>query len=347
MVVGAVVGGEVGVAGGVENGVGRVEDAGGAAGVLLAAEFVADGIRDESVAAADDFLEEGGADGVDVVGGEDTAGEQVDLIGATAFLVGDGGAAVVEMLPEVGGIDSSVLDLGESEVLGVDVMDGEERRDAVAAGDRGDEAGHPVVAVDEVGADLGDGVVDDLALEGEGDQVVFRAVDAGAVVEDAVFSEVDALLGQGAADFLELVVEDAGDVEVEHPAVVWQRDVDIGALVVEGLDQRGGDIGEATGLGAHPLGEVAHAFREVGNFRGDDEDAGAAGSGVGHGFPGLGGRLTSGGGAGQEMPSLKWGAEEVWRTGGVGDIFWWARRGKWQSMRRGLEFDGLLERLPV
>ena len=159
---------EVGIGEGIEVRVGGVEDPGGAAGVALGPELVADVAGDEVVASVHHFGEEGGRDGIDEVGGEDAGGEEVDRVVVAGFLVVVRRAQVVEVLPEVGGIDSAVLDVPEGEPLGVDVVDREEGLDAVALGDGRDEPGHPVVAVDEVRPDLGDGVVDDLALEGEG-----------------------------------------------------------------------------------------------------------------------------------------------------------------------------------
>ena len=180
------------------------------------------------------------------------------------------------MLPEEGGVDAAGLDLVEREFFGVDVMDREERGDAVAAGGSGDEAGHPVVAVDEVGGDARDDVVDDLALEGEGDAGVFAAVvgvDRVAVVEDAVLCEVDAFFREPFADGFEFLAEDVVDIGVEHLTVVREGDVDISAEFEERGDERGGDVGEPAGLGVHSLGHIAHAFRQIGDFRGDDEDS--------------------------------------------------------------------------
>ena len=85
--VGVVVVVEIGVGLRVERRVGGVEDAAGAAGVAFRPQFVADLAGDEVVAAVDHLAEEGGADGVDEVGGEDAAGEQVDRVVATGFLV--------------------------------------------------------------------------------------------------------------------------------------------------------------------------------------------------------------------------------------------------------------------
>ena len=83
---------------------------------------------------------------------------------------------VEAVVPEGGGVDSAVLDVGEGGFFGVDVVDGVEGLDGEAFGGGGDEAGHPVVAVDEVGLDAGEDVVDDLALEGERD---FEVVGGG------------------------------------------------------------------------------------------------------------------------------------------------------------------------
>ena len=50
-----------------------------------------------------------------------------------------------EVLPEGSGIDPAVFEETEGEVLGVDVVYGEEAGNAVFLGEAGDEAGHPVV----------------------------------------------------------------------------------------------------------------------------------------------------------------------------------------------------------
>src|SRR5690606_4837265 len=101
----------------IEDGVGSVEDARGASGGALRSEFAADGVGYETVGPADDLVEKGRADGVDMVGGEDAAGEEVNRVGATAFLVVPWRPAVVEMLPEIGGVDSPVFNLSKREVL--------------------------------------------------------------------------------------------------------------------------------------------------------------------------------------------------------------------------------------
>ena len=129
--------------------------------------------------------------------------------------------------------------------------------------------------MDEIGLNLRNGVVDDLALEGEGDVVVLgRAVDLLAVVEDAVLGEMNALLGEASVDLGEGVLEALLLIEREHLREVRQGDVHAGTLEVEGIDEGGGDVGEPARLGRHALGEVAHALREIGDLGGDNEDRG-------------------------------------------------------------------------
>ena len=110
--------------------------------------------------------------------------------------------------------------------------------------------------------------------------MVFRGVNGGAVVEDAVFCEMDALLRDGPADLLILVFKHALGVRMKHATVVREGHMDIGTLLVEGFDKGGGDVGHAPGLGAHALGQVSHALRKVGDLGGDDQDGGSVGLGA-------------------------------------------------------------------
>lgn len=57
-------------------------------------------------------------------------------------------------------------------------------------------------------------------------------------------------------------------------AVIGQGDVDIPAVLEQGGNQRRGNIREPAGLGLEAVGHPAHAFRQVGDFRRDDEHAG-------------------------------------------------------------------------
>ena len=179
------------------------------------------------------------------------------------------------MHPELRRVDAGVLDLREGELLGVDIVHREEARDPLAPGRRGHQPGHPVVAVHQVRLHVGDDVVDDLALERERelDVAVAARVDGVAVVEAAVLGEVDALVGEVALVLPQLVGDQLRGLDVEHPPVVRQRHVHVGAELVQRLHQRRRDVGHATGLGGHLAGEVAHSLRKIGNLRRDDQDS--------------------------------------------------------------------------
>ena len=122
----------------------------------------------------------------------------------------------------------------------MDVVKGEEAGDAEGAGFGGDESGHPVVTVDEIGFYGGDDVVDDLALKGEGDFEICGVgvgVDAVLVVKDAVFGEVNAVFREFAFVDEEFVVDESANIYVEHFTVVGECDVDVGSEFVEGGDE--------------------------------------------------------------------------------------------------------------
>jgi hypothetical protein len=94
--------------------------------------------------------------------------------------------------------------------------------------------------MDQVGAYLGNDVIDYFALEGQRDEVVFLlAVDALTVVEDPVFGEVNALFREGPAYPTVFIFMHVRHIEVEHLAVIWEGDVDIGTLIVKCFDEGG------------------------------------------------------------------------------------------------------------
>ena len=275
MVLGAVLERDLVVRGRVVGRIGGVQNAGGAACVELAAHFVADRIRHERMPAVHDLLQERGRDGVDEVRGEHAGRLEVDLVVVAALFVGIRRIGIVQVHPELRRIDARVLDLRESEFLRMDVMDGKQRRDALAAAGGGDEARHPVVAVDEVRLDVGDDVVYDFALESERklDVAVAARIHCVAIVEAAVLGEVDVLVREVALVFAQFRRDELGGLDVEHAAVVRQRDVDIRAEFVERLHERCGYIRHAARLRGHLAGEVAHAFGQIRNLRRDNQNA--------------------------------------------------------------------------
>ena len=90
-----------------------VEDTDGATCGAFVPDFLTDGWRDEVVLTVGDLVEEGRADGIDVVGGEDAGGELIDGVLRASGLVVEGWLVVVEVLPEESGVDAAGLDLVE------------------------------------------------------------------------------------------------------------------------------------------------------------------------------------------------------------------------------------------
>lgn len=70
----------------------------------------------------------------------------------------------------------------------------------------------------------------------------------------------------------QLVADQLADVDVEHLAVVRQRDVHVGSLAEQSADQRGRHIRQTAGLGVQHICHVAHPLGKIGDFRGDDQD---------------------------------------------------------------------------
>jgi hypothetical protein len=66
-----------------------------------------------------------------------------------------GTRVVVEVGPELRGIDARVFDLGERQVVRMDVVHREQAGNAHAPRRRGNQTGHPVVAVDQVRLNVG------------------------------------------------------------------------------------------------------------------------------------------------------------------------------------------------
>jgi hypothetical protein len=155
------------------------------------------------VAALHDLLEERRADRIDKVGGKDPAHQQVHRVDFPGFLVLDGHALVIEMVPEIGRIDAAVFDGGQQCFHGVDIVNGEQAGNPHFARGRRNQAGHPVVAVDQIRFDPRHDVIDDFALEGQRDFNVVRSimgVDGGGIKKGAVFRQMDPLVRHFIAD---------------------------------------------------------------------------------------------------------------------------------------------------
>ncbi len=184
-----------------------------------------------------DLPQEARADGVDEMGGEDAARQEVHLDVVASVLIRGRRAVEVEVHPELRRVDPAIFHLAEGDTLGVDVVDGEEGLDAATPGHGGDEASHPVIAMDEVRVHAGDDVIDDFALEGERylDGVLGVAgIDLIAVVEDAVLGEVDVIFRQLLVILAQLLFVKLEDVHVEHAPVVRQCHMHVRTEVKQG-----------------------------------------------------------------------------------------------------------------
>ena len=192
---------------------------------------------DKIVLSVDDFSQKGGANGVDKVGGKESAAEVVCGVLIAALFVVEGRFFKKEVAPKFGRIDAAFFDNFEGGFNGVDVVEGEEAGNAEGPGFSGDESGHPVVAVNEIGFYGGDDVVDDFALEGEGDFEVNGigiGVNAVLVVKDAVFGEVNAVFGEFSFVDEQFVVDEPTNIDVEHFTVVGECDVHISTEFMQG-----------------------------------------------------------------------------------------------------------------
>ena len=164
------------IRGGGVGGVGRIENARGAASIEFIAQFRAHGGRHVDVLALDDFLQKRGADRIDEVRGEDARGHEIDRIGGPVVCKVTGRIRVIKM-PGVGlGIQARAFNFIHGHFFRMDVMDREKTGDAQSTGRGRDETGHPIVAMNKVGFDVADDAVDDLALEGQGDARILSAI---------------------------------------------------------------------------------------------------------------------------------------------------------------------------
>jgi len=227
------------------------------------------------VPAVDDLLEEGRADGIDKVRGEDPARLHVDLIRIARLFVIVRHARIVEVAPEFGGVNARILDLRQRQTVRVDIVHREEAGNAHAPRRAGNQPGHPVVAVDQIGLYRRNDVVDHFARKGQrqlGILVLRIAVDRVAIIEAAVLGQMDARVGQAALVDAQLVTDQLSHLHMKHAPVVRQRHVDIGTEIKQRRHQRRGDIRQTAGFGGQPARHIAHAGRQVGDFRSDDQD---------------------------------------------------------------------------
>jgi hypothetical protein len=243
---------------GVEGAIGSVDNSRGIAGLVLLVEEVADVAGNVRVMSGDDFVEEGGADDVDMVCGHDSAGKKVDGVVPVGFVVTMGIVVEVEFVPKVAAGDATIVQLGEGRFLGVDVVDGEEGGDPEFLGFGWNESGHPIITVNNVWLNPGDDVVDEVALEGESrHEEVFLTgfVNSVSTVEFAVLREVDPV-SDGDAGAGSGVLPVAG----EKFPIVGDGEVDVLVAAAQSVHEKGGDVRESARFGPQSFGIDGESF---------------------------------------------------------------------------------------
>ena len=137
------------------------------------------------------------------MGGKDTAGQQVHRVVSPGLFVVAGHFFIVKVLPEIGRINAPVFDGRQCRFNGVDIVDGKKTGDALLSGHGRDQAGHPVVAVNQIGLHPGDDIVDDFPLKGQGKlDILFPVIRINPVdiVKGPVFGQVNAVVRHFALD---------------------------------------------------------------------------------------------------------------------------------------------------
>ncbi len=171
------------------------------------------------------------------MGGENARGQLVYGSGLAGLFIISRRNGIIEVLPELSGINAAALNLLQGKLFRMDVMNREQGGDAETAGCGRNQTGHPVVAVDQVRADARNDVVQHFALKSEGNTRIFPAVagvDCIPVVEDAVLGEVNAFLRQPLPHGLQFLAEDFINIGMEHLPVIWQGDMDIRPQIKQG-----------------------------------------------------------------------------------------------------------------
>ena len=124
----------------------------------------------------------------------------------------------------------------------VDIMDRKETGNTHFSRHSGNQPGHPVVAVDHVGTDPGDDVVEHFALKHQREFCIFTPVgrvDPVEIEKSAVPCQMDPVVGHDGTDGLNLFFQERGQIVLKNGAVVGQRHMYIHALVKERADQGG------------------------------------------------------------------------------------------------------------
>jgi hypothetical protein len=273
----------------VERAVGGVDNAGCGTGFALVVEEVAEVGRDGFVMTHGDFVKEGRANNIHVSRSADSTSQEVDRVGPIGFVVTPGVVSEVKFIPKISTGDPGVFKLSQGGFLSVNVVNGEKGGDTEFLSFGGDEAGHPVVTVDDVRLNPRDDVVNEISLKGEGrhEKILLASlVDATAAIKFAVFGEVDAIAHRDAATYSGVCRFFA---MLEEIAVVRDGEVNVFVGCAESVDEQCGDIGKSSRFCPEAFRIFGELFGDVGDFRSDEKNArsaifflGAGGWGCGH-----------------------------------------------------------------
>jgi len=155
----------------------------------------------------DDFQQECRADNIHKMSGKNSTGEKVYGVGIPYVLIIGSHFFVIQILPKIGGIDSPVLHVAECCLYRVNIMNGKKAWNFHLPGHGRNDTGHPIIAVNQIRLDLGDDVIDHLALKSQGEFNVFssiRRINTVDVIKGPVFCQMDAIIGHFALNFIEL-----------------------------------------------------------------------------------------------------------------------------------------------
>ena len=270
---------------GIEGRIRRIQDAGGAVGVVFVDDLLTQIRLDETVAPLDDLGKKMGADRVDEVRRKNTRGEKIHrVLFAGAFVV-KSHVFIVKVLPEEGRVDAAIFDVRQRAFDAMDIVDGKQARNTHLPRHGRNQSRHPVVAVNQVRLDDGYDVVHHLPHEGERHLEIVLAlagIDLVEIKKGSIFGQVDPVIRHLAFDALQLFFQQGRDAVAENPAVVGNGHMHVRTLVNQRSDQRGRNICQPTGFGGEVSRQIPHAVRQISDLGGDDQYPGIGEWRLGH-----------------------------------------------------------------
>ncbi len=118
-------------------------------------------------------------------------------------------------------------------------------------------------------------VIDDLPLERESEVhrlVRIATIDLVPIIEDAVLCQMDARTGKHLVVFPQFLIMEMEDIPVKQAPIIRQCYMDVRAQRNQRGNQACRDIRKAASLRRHTLRGVAHRFRKIADFGGDQQD---------------------------------------------------------------------------